>query len=332
MSKMFLFVIGLLLWGAAYATPASILQYKVEPTEEQKVEFFRKASHDPESYSFNPLQVGNTWWYDLNSNMGQNYIIKGREIIDCMVINETVFYYIGEGGALSCDGFWLTNVDDKTILWDTHPSINTWNDLDDNPETEFLINEDFTVMSNDPDNPVWVWTTYAPMKYQAVYGSSGWLEYYGTITQFLHYYYLPYDGDLFYNVIWVRGFGPVYFGHEESDYNVVACIVDGITYGTPPSSTVDEDYSNVAVIQLQASPNPSNNGFDIKYQIADKSAMARLRIFNIRGQMLYQTQIRDNGTIYWNKDDHGPRLAAGIYTISIDVNDNIHKRLKVTVF
>ncbi len=63
MSKMFLFLIGLLLWGAAYATPASILQYKIEPTEEQKSEFFRKAAEDPDLYTYNPLQMGNVWWY-----------------------------------------------------------------------------------------------------------------------------------------------------------------------------------------------------------------------------------------------------------------------------
>ncbi|MDZ4121514.1 MAG: T9SS type A sorting domain-containing protein, partial [Candidatus Cloacimonadaceae bacterium] len=324
MRKRFLFILWLLIWGVAYSSPASILDHKIEPTEGQKAEFFRKAREDPELYSYNPLHVGNKWWYHVSTLFNPGYVIKGREISDCMVINDTIFYYIGEGGALSCDGFWLTNIDNKTILWDTHPSINTWNDLDDNPETEYLVNEDYTVVTYDPDNPVWVWTTYAPMKYQVVYGSSGWLEYWGTITQYLHYYYFPYDGDMFYNVIWVRGFGPVYFGHEEADYNVVACIVNGITYGTPPSSTGEENYANVEAIQLQASPNPSNNGFIIRYQIADKTAMARLRIFNLRGQLLYHTKIRDNGTIQWNKDNHGHGLAAGIYTIRIDANDNVY--------
>lgn len=332
MRKMFLFLLGLLLWGAAYSIPASILQYKIEPTEEQKSEFFRKAREDPELYSFNPLQVGNTWWYDLSSNTGQNYIVKGREITDSMTINDTTFYYVGVGGALSAAGFWLKNCNDKTILWDIHQSW-SFNDLDDDPNTVFLTNEDFTVSSYDSDDPVWVWTTYAPCEFQVVYVSSGWMEYYGLITQYKHYSYFPSDGDLFYEVIWVRGWGPIYFGHEEADYSLVACFINGISYGTPPSSIGDNNYSNMVPVQLDASPNPSNNGINIKYQIGDRSAEAKLQIFNIRGQLLYQTGIKDSGVIHWsNRESLDSRLPAGIYTVLIKVNDIVCRSLKFTIF
>jgi len=315
-----------------YSTSSSVINDRYEPTEDQKTEFYRKAREDPELYSYNPLQAGNTWWYNVATLSNPAYTLKGRQITDSMVINDTMFYYIGIGGALSAQGFWLANRNDQTILWDTHQSP-SFNDLDDNPETMFLVNEDFTVEFNDETNPVWVWTTYAPIKYQVIYVSSGWTEYYGVITQYKHYYYFPSVGDLFYEVVWVRGFGPVYFSHEEASYDMVACIIDGTIYGTPPSNIEEAENISLVPIQLSASPNPSKNGFAIKYQIGDKSIKAMLQIFNIRGQLLYQNEIRDSGTINWsNSGIEESRLSSGVYLITIKVNEINHKTLKITMY
>jgi hypothetical protein len=89
MRKLSLFLLGLLIWGAAYSTPVSIIQYNVEPTEEQKTEFFSKAMRDPELYSYNPMQVGNVWYYVtdwFNPDMPDTPQYVGRTIIDSMYI------------------------------------------------------------------------------------------------------------------------------------------------------------------------------------------------------------------------------------------------------
>lgn len=207
MRKLFLFLLGLLLWGAAYSTPASILQYKVEPTQEQKAEFLRKASKDPELYSYNPMHIGNVWWYItdwLNPDEPHYPPHKGREIVDSTFIEGSKYYrFSPHYGDLQ--DFWLRNIGDLTMLWDHH--------------------------------------------------------------------------DLY------------------------------------------DDLPAIDDIRLNVYPNPSQQGFDISYNIPIKYDESRLTIFNLRGQKVLQADVRGSGVYHWDgRNTMQNQLAKGVYLIKISTS------------
>jgi hypothetical protein len=132
MKKLLLFLLGLLFLGAAYSTPSSILQNKIEPTKEQKAEFLGKVNKDPELNSYNPLQVGNKWWRSLSA--GEHQLV--REVVDSTEINGKVYYeVVGLFG--SGNNRWIRNEGDITYAYDEF-------DYDNNPNTNEIVHEDFS--------------------------------------------------------------------------------------------------------------------------------------------------------------------------------------------
>ena len=321
MRKLFLFLLGLLLWGAAYSDPASILQYKIEPTEEQKAEFFRKARKDPELYSYNPMHVGNVWWYVTywhNPYEPDSQPYKGREIVDSTFINGNKYYRFNPHYG-SLQDFWLRNIGDVTMLWDHH---DIYNDLDDNPDTDFLINEDFTITTHNPDDPclLWIWTLYNPyFPFGCYLVDTGWIHYYGQITQYRQHNYIPLGGDMFYTTIWIRGFGPVYRATDEADVNLYGCIINGTSYGEIPSSNDDFNIPAIDDILLNVHPNPSQQGFYISYNIPKEYDVSKLTIYNLRGQKVLQEEVRGSGVFHWDgRDTMQNKLASGIYFAKVN--------------
>ena len=334
MRKLFLFLLGLLLWGAAYSDPASIFQYKIEPTEGQKAEFFRKARKDPELYSYNPMHVGNVWWYVTywhNPYEPDSQPYKGREIVDSTFINGNKYYRFNPHYG-SLQDFWLRNIGDVTMLWDHH---DIYNDLDDNPDTDFLINEDFTITTHNPDDPclLWIWTLYNPyFPFGCYLVDTGWIHYYGQITQYRQHNYIPLGGDMFYTTIWIRGFGPVYRATDEADVNLYGCIINGTSYGEIPSSNDDFNIPAIDDILLNVYPNPSQQGFDISYNIPKEYGVSKLTIYNLRGQKVLQAEVRGSGVFHWDgRDTMQNKLASGIYLIQIVSTQGMNSIRKVTV-
>ena len=334
MRKLFLFLLGLLLWGAAYSDPASIFQYKIEPTEGQKAEFFRKAREDPELYSYNPMHIGNVWWYVTywhNPYEPDSQPYKGREIVDSTFINGNKYYRFNPHYG-SLQDFWLRNIGDVTMLWDHH---DIYNDLDDNPNTDFLINEDFTITTHNPDDPclLWIWTLYNPyFPFGCYLVDTGWIHYYGQITQYRQHNYIPLGGDMFYTTIWIRGFGPVYRATDEADVNLYGCIINGTSYGEIPSSNDDFNIPAIDDILLNVYPNPSQQGFDISYNIPKEYGVSKLTIYNLRGQKVLQAEVRGSGVFHWDgRDTMQNKLASGIYLIQIVSTQGMNSIRKVTV-
>lgn len=334
MRKLSLFLLGLLLWGAAYSTPASILQYKIEPTEAQKAEFFRKASKDPELYSYNPMHVGNVWWYERdwdNPEEPEGPAFVGREIVDSLSIEGDIHYLI-RGGLGAPNGFWVRNVGDVTILWDHHNEA-IYDDLDNNPETNFLNNEDFSITGETPDEATHVWSLYWPtFPFGCYLVDSGWIDYFGCTTQFRLYNYFPPYGDAFYSLMWVRGFGPVFLETEWGQAYLVACRINSVTYGDVPSANNDEITQTIPDIKLNATPNPSQYNFVIYYEIPLKYQKVQLQIFNMRGQIVRDVSVQDTGNFLWNcKDMNDIKVPSGLYFIKIKTSDGLGRVIKITV-
>lgn len=330
MRKLFLFLLGLLFWGVAYSTPASILEHIIEPTEEQKTEFFRKAMRDPELYSYNPMQVGNVWYYVtdwFNPDMPDTPQYVGRTIIDSMYIEGNIYYKWGDGPLF---GFWMRNIDDVTVLWGHHEAP-WYNDLDEDLNTDILIHQDFNITNQDPTNPVTVWGLYGPIALDACYyEGSGWINIYGQISQYRDYIYSNVNGCFVYSVRWIRGFGPVSFMTDESCAYLVGCIINGSHFGS--TANEDETTTEVNSINIHVYPNPSQGGFYIQYQIPLRYADSILRVYNLRGQVVLQKTLFGSGEYHWDgRDEKQNRLASGIYLIQIVSTQGISTIKKVTV-
>jgi hypothetical protein len=305
MRKLSLFLLGLLIWGAAYSTPASILQYKVEPTEDQKTEFFRRAREDPELYSYNPLHVGNKWWRSLSSG-GYQLI---REVVASTEINGNVYYkVIGLLG--SGENHWIRNEGDITYAYDEF-------DLDNNPDTDEIIHENFSSVGS-----FYVFHFLDDWPYPWICTSDGehYLSHYYIPTYIrFHEYWAPGWATSHHTRGWARGFGPTYEEWDDQPDNVMssaACEINGVHYGQPVS--VYEPMPPSIALGLSCFPNPFKDAITISYIIPDRSKTGTLSIFNIKGQLIISIPVNGDGAVKWDgRNESGKLLPSGVYYCSL---------------
>ncbi|GAB1365763.1 hypothetical protein MASR1M36_06340 [Candidatus Cloacimonadaceae bacterium] len=322
MSKMFLFVIGMLLWGAAYATPASILQYKIEPTETQKAEFFRKLREDPELYSYNPMHPGDFWVYEVDSGPGIEVGSLVVRVSSDTLINGYPHYKVfrrpGNDGSL-----WIKNEGDHVILYD---ELN----IDSDVTTDYLIHENFTTTPGVPDT---VYSNhgfgFAPTR---IYGASlGFFNIFGEITEV---WGISYSSVVWppisRSVWWARKFGPIAFESDVGFY-LIGASINGQLYGTVENS----DQCNPAVEQIKTScyPNPFNRQLNIVYDIKSSDLeQSRIDIFNLRGQLIFSDALKDTGSYTWNmSSSHQGKLAQGLYFYRLTTPTSKSKLVKYTL-
>jgi hypothetical protein len=302
MRKLSLFLLGLLIWGAAYSTPASILQYKVEPTEDQKTEFFRRAREDPELYSYNPLHVGNKWWRSLSSG-GYQLI---REVVASTEINGNVYYkVIGLLG--SGENHWIRNEGDITYAYDEF-------DLDNNPDTDEIIHENFSSVGS-----FYVFHFLDDWPYPWICTSDGehYLSHYYIPTYIrFHEYWAPGWATSHHTRGWARGFGPTYEEWDDQPDNVIAsaaCEINGIHYGEQVSNA-DEFIPQSTDIFLTCFPNPFKDTIKITYKIPDRSKYGTLSIYNVKGQLIINTTVNGEGDYEWDcRSNSGKLMPNGVY-------------------
>lgn len=305
MRKMFLFVIGLLLWGAAYTTPASILQTQFEPTEEQKEEFFRRAREDPELYSYNPLHVGNKWWRSLSAG-GYQLI---REVVASTEINGNVYYkVIGLLG--SGENHWIRNEGDITYAYDEF-------DLDNNPDTDEIIHENFSSVGS-----FYVFHFLDDWPYPWICTCDGehYLSHYYIPTYIrFHEYWAPGWATSHHTRGWARGVGPTYEEWDDQPDNVIAsaaCEINGVHYGQPVS--VYEPMPPSIALGLSCFPNPFKDAITISYIIPDRSKTGTLSIYNIKGQLIISIPVNGDGAVKWDgRNESGKLLPSGVYYCSL---------------
>jgi hypothetical protein len=333
MSKRLVVCIVLLFIGwSLYSCFPSILQYQIEPTEEQKAEFFRKAREDPELYSFNPMHAGNIWWYTRHwfgdPDIDPPFI--GRQVVDSTFIEGNKYYMMNPSFSAPY-GFWIRNIDDTTILWDQH-NEEYLNDLDDDPQTYTLVNQDFTITATTPEEAPWIWPVddgqWYP--YKCILYSTGWMDFFGFISQFIYYDYLPLYPSLFYDTVWLRGIGPVYRSTDSAETWLEGCIIDGITYGNIPSSIQEDTLTpGTPPIELEAYPNPFVNGVTVKTSSPNPIKGLFYEVYNIRGQIVTSQIIEDN-TVYWDGIDmNGQMTSPGLYILKVSYSNGISKSINL---
>jgi hypothetical protein len=298
-SKMFLSLLGLLLLGVAYSTPASVLQYNMEPAEEQKGAFLGNVNKDPELSSYNPLQVGNKWWRSLTG--GGHQLV--REVVDSTEINGKIYYeVVGVFGSGS--NRWIRNEGDIVYAYDEF-------DFDNNPNTNEIVHEDFSSIGlynvfHDLRDRTGPWNCICDGEY---YLSAYFIP---TYIRF-HEYYYPDDPNSDEICGWARGFGITYSETTSYFISISACEINGVHYGEPVSN-VDELIPQSTAIGLSCFPNPFKDTIKITYRIPDKSKYGTLSIYNVKGQLIINTTVNGEGDFEWDcRSKSGKLMPNGVY-------------------
>jgi hypothetical protein len=321
MSKMFLFVIGMLLWGAAYATPASILQYKIEPTEEQKADYNRKVSEDPDLYSFNPMHPGNFWDYEVDYGPGIPEGFARSRVLADTLINGIPHYRVHRIG--SVNPLWIKNVGDLVLLYDP-------DDIDNDVSTDYLIHENFTTTSGVPDTIYWC-PVYQYVPFRINGASLGYYNIFGEMTEVRGVFYQSLVWPpISRSVWWARKFGAITYEGDVGFY-LIGAYINGQIYGTVGNS----DPSNPAVGQIKTSchPNPFSNEVTIVYDIMSADLkQSRIEVFNLRGQLILMDALKDTGSYTWHITSlQKSELASGIYFYRLTTPSGKSKLVKFTL-
>jgi hypothetical protein len=331
MKQVFLFISILVTVTNIFAYQDFLKGREVQLTAEQKEAYYKKVREDPEANSFNPLHVGDKWWFSRSWNYPpEEDSFIGRTIVaSAYVDNEE--YFFASAFTSTRPTSWLRNIGDTTVVLDSL-------DSDNNPETSFLIDEDFTITEYNPDYAPYVWTTTASYSwpyYDTIYRCyllwQGFFEQFGVVTELkMYHYYAEEYADWQHDIIWARGFGLIYASNEWCQIGAVGCIIDNVAYGMTPI----EETTTVKINEIEIStyPNPARYNVQIEYKLPDNSIDSTIEIFNIKGQLVQNKRITNSGNFNWNTTDNkGKPVTSGIYFVKIktDKYQSIQKMLLI---
>lgn len=311
MKKTILLILMLLgLIACCCSIPAFLQNNRIDLTPEQKAAFEQKVRERPDSLSFNPLQVGNKWWYRVEGE--GNPVFVGREVVDSMSINNHLYFRVTGFGAGS--NYWIRNVGDSVLVYDQY-------DADNNPNTLELVNEDFTIV-----NQTMVYHNFSNFgngPWQCLLFDEGYLSVYG-IPAYLKWYQYYYPGQHVSLTLiqWARGFGLMSLNIEDNFIYAVACRINNIMYGD--TSVLNNDSVTEAGIGLTCYPNPFIYGVDIKYELPRGTNEGILEIVNVKGQRIKSNQLLGSGNIFWNGTDaNGKSVSSGVYFYKLTTPERV---------
>ena len=306
-------VTAFILLGTCYTIPAFIQNSQITLTPEQKAAYEQKVRERPEEYSYNPMHVGDKWWYLVYEGQEEPTVRLFRHVLaDTLINGETCYIVSGLGGSEST--YWIKNVNDSVLVYDSY-------NADSNTNTEFLLNEKFAMDSLSDSC-----TVYRPLSYQApliptylcMYDEPDYANIFGEIVMNKVMYYFPYDIPMNQYMQWSRKFGPVGMISEGVSFGLVACLIDSVFYGDPSVLDLDEStLTPIDEIELRNSPNPFISSTTISYDLT-KDRLCNLIIYNMKGQkvktLVNNTQKAGKHSIVWNgTDDNNKSVSSGIY-------------------
>jgi len=303
-----------------FSIPQFILNNQVTLTPEQKAEYERKVKERPDVYTYNPLHVGDKWWYN---NDGYIHCGKGIEA-DTLINNIHVFKASAFGGY---NDTWMYNIEDSVIVYDG------FFNCDNNVNTEYLTLEDFSMSQDDQFFlTYWVWFyTYNYWITRQMYVSFVYQDYcniFGEIVGVKAIMYeemeLPFQQ---WTLIWARKYGLISIMGEFYLSSCIAAQINGELFGD--STVVVEDQFNTEpqTIQCTAYPNPVNPTTKIFYSLP-KEMQVSLVIYNIKGQIVKTLYIgkQKSGkhSVIWNgTDEHNRKVSSGVYFYKLNTPNGV---------
>jgi hypothetical protein len=233
-----------------------------------------------------------------------------REVVATVMVDNVAYYRANGNFAFY---MWVRNEGDSTLVLDEE-------NMDNNPDTNILVSEDFTIGYSPPWNFT-LYHGYAGLQFpwRAVLLEQGFLLLFGQVCEYKYFGYEPsINSDLYHEAAWVRGFGWIYFCDEWGEVVLNSCIINGVTYGSPPVS-IDDETDMLTKPVATAYPNPFKDNISINisnYHI--KSGYILVEVYNIKGQCIKQAKIITRKEESENMINlHFDNICSGVYLISI---------------
>jgi hypothetical protein len=332
MKKNLLILIILCVFTLNYAYESFLADKRVAMTPEEKEEYYKRINDDPAENSFMPLNIGNAWVFKFNF-YGADSSISLSKISESIEIDSKIFYNycrIHTHQNYWYHWSWLRNEGDTLIYWDDNDNIQ-------GPDTEYLIDEDYSIDENSGatwENPITVYHscengTDKDKYYLCNFIEQGFVNVWGVVTEYKVFAYRHETTvDLGHYLMWARGYGIIYMENVWGQGSIQGCIINGNAFGDISALSNETPPIAISEIEVSSYPNPFRSSTQIKYQLPEHTHNGILEIYNVKGQLVKKEKIFNSGTYHWDaKDQQGNAVASGIYFINIQTDkSNVVKK------
>ncbi len=305
--KLLVFVI---LMNCTLLSALSVDDYFPRATPQQEEEYYTAKANNPLRTSYNPLQVGNKWyfsgWYfDGEQDQSIPYHLE-REVIADSLIDGILHYQIS--GLAPYNARWMYNQGDSTIAYY----------MVDNGTHEFHHGLWYVFTPGVTFYPYWNYNNPITCPHFELRNVLGHVV---NVIRFV-------DNPSYY-FMWAEGFGPCYSSFDFGETYLMGAVLDGINYGIVPN--VDDQFVNVGSLSISSYPNPFSNCVNLKLD-SKFTASSDIFIYNLKGQLVCHWLDTKSSEVVWDgKDKLSKTVSPGIYFIKA-VNGNrtcVGKLLKV---
>lgn len=301
------------------------IKYISNVPEKFRTQYYQKL------HNYNPLQVGNAWFYEQTETDGSKSYFQ-RSVVKDTIINSKKY-------------FKKVDYRSRTVIINNVPtSINFYNwerndtlkkasymldveDLNNNGKTDDELLLDSLEIPKNPYPRVFLsyrytWKNIAglsnPSYVRFPYSQDSlWAIVFGDTVMTRHIEYL----EKFMDEIIADKYGVIYTFNEGPPLYLTGAIINGKKYGTIVS--VENDKSRIPndIILYNNYPNPFNPVTTIKFEIPTR-AFVKIKVFNSLGQEVISltNEFKDAG-IYSVKFE-GKNLSSGIYFYSLISNNH----------
>ncbi|MFB3844552.1 MAG: T9SS type A sorting domain-containing protein [Candidatus Cloacimonadaceae bacterium] len=297
------FLICLLLLSTALCALPPFAYFE-RPTPAQIEQYYLNKAANPELYSYNPLQVGNKWFYSGWSAGPEGDVPIsyhcGREITADSLINGKMHYYVFS--QYTFEQFWEYNQGDSLMAY-----TQMWTAPYDYTDQLFWLFEPGSSFQ-----PYWNGWEITCQEY-------GLVNIFGETVTAVYFFISASNVS-----IWAERFGPLSHGFDFGQVTLIGCIIDNVIYGDV--SNPDEPLPSPLTLNLLLYPNPFTDNLNLK---AEQSSFkpVDLSIYNLKGQLIRNWSRQKISELNWNgKDAQGMPVAAGIYIIQ--ASDGSHSVCK----
>lgn len=275
---------------------SSIYDYFSQPTQEQVQKYYQDKSRDPLRYTYNPLQVGNKWFYSGWYNDGTSPIdypidtFCGREVRADSLINGRMHYYVFSH--YTFEHFWEYNQGDSLMAY------TDWG----GPNGQYS-DQLFWVF-----NPGCTFQPYWNGGWDTVCTEYGLVNLYGQTVNVVYFVIAASNVSL-----WAEMFGPLSHGFDFGAVSLDGCIIDGVTYGVVPNP--EEPLHQPDTMSLCCYPNPFRSTVSIILEKTDNQSIS-FSIYNLKGQLVRNWNNLRKFNLTWDGTDlKGKPASPGIYLI-----------------
>jgi len=277
-------------------------------SSQQAEAYQNRVREEPGEYSFNPMHVGDKWWYLQEDVFGSSSISMFRHVYsDSLYDGKTLFKVSGISGSQST--FWIYNQGDSVFAYDQ-------SDADNNETTNFVLNENFglnTIQESD--------LTYRSLGYDTplipthihLQEEPYYTNVFGEMQETKTIVYQPDEVPMLQTVIWSRKFGPLCLLSELVTYSLVACQIDGVFYGDQSVDNYEEPVVLPQKLDVQLYPNPCRGELHIQVVGGERKANNTLSFYNVKGQLVASTSFIENMVELDMKDLLSSSSSSGIY-------------------